>query len=173
MALPRIVVIPLVAVSALIGCLEAPPASGGRDAGRTVVELPPDELTVDATDSTTDSAELSLDGDPETRWASSPDELPRYLVYRAASPYLIAGIKAEGGGWNPCAQAEVYVSSDGASWGDAIARYGADAMLPDGEAATFDGAVTGQYLKLVVIDGANPTYCYIAEFRLLVSLLNG
>jgi hypothetical protein len=132
-------------------------------------ELPADVHAVHDTDSTTASSQLSLDDRRDTRWTSFPDDLPRYITYRLDRSYIVAGMRVDSGDWSHCGQSDIYLSTDGTSWGSPVVRYTTANLLPNGSATRFPSPRPARFVRIVANardDGGS--YCYIAEFRALV-----
>jgi len=139
-------------------CLSAGPTELGAGA-----------LSVYETDSTTGSADFSLDDDRDSRWTSDPDVLPRFIVYRLDRSYYVTGVMVDSGAWSHCGQSDVLLSTDGVTWGSPIARYTMADPLPNGSPALFGSARAAEFIKIEVnarTDGGR--YCYIAEIRAIV-----
>jgi hypothetical protein len=114
-----------------------------------------------------------LDGDTETiwhtQWEPQPKPYPHELVIRFAQRVTMSGFKllprqdiANGQirSW------EMYVSDDGQTWGEAVAK----GRFPEGQdvhEVHFNAPVTGQFLRFVGIDGQRDPFCAVAELEVL------
>ncbi len=125
------------------------------------------------------AAENSFDGDPgtiwHTKWYGGPDPLPHEIQIDLGDNYIISGFRylprqdSENG---RIANYEFYVSSDGTSWGSAVATGTFDNSTAEQE-VTFD-VVTGRYVSLIAlteVDG-NP-WTTVAELNVLGSESSG
>ncbi len=139
---------------------------GGSCRSDSPVELAFGLLSIHDTDSTTATAEDSLDDNRNTRWRSSPDTLPLYLSYRLDQPYYVAGVRVDAGGWSHCGQSAVSLSMDGITWEPPIATYTGASPLVENVTELFGAVSLAEFVKIDVkarTDGGS--YCYIGEFR--------
>jgi len=99
---------------------------------------------------------LAIDDDPKTMWHSAwtpePAKLPHEIVIDLQQAVVISGLRVlprqDGNPNGRVAEFEVYVSQDGKSWGEAIARGTWDAR-PVERIIRFPHSITTQWIKFV------------------------
>ncbi|MGQ9761675.1 MAG: discoidin domain-containing protein [Thermogutta sp.] len=99
---------------------------------------------------------LAMDDDPNTMWHSAwtpkPARLPHQIVIDLQQPLAISGLRIlprqDGNPNGLVAEFEVYVSEDGKSWGDPIAR-GTWDPRPVERIIRFSRSITAQWIKFV------------------------
>jgi len=99
---------------------------------------------------------LAIDDDPKTMWHSAwtpePAKLPHEIVIDLQQAVVISGLRVlprqDGNPNGQVAEFEVYVSQDGKSWGEAIARGTWDARAVE-RIIRFPRSITTQWIKFV------------------------
>lgn len=134
-----------------------PPPAGSPyldRSGWTAVSMP-------ASKPGTDQISNMFDGDPATRWSSDTVQVPgMYFIVdmKAVKTFDTLAIKA--GGNDVAAGYEIYVSKDGVTWGDPVAK-GAD----QSQALTLSlGTQNARYIKMVQT-GSSLAWWSITEFK--------
>ncbi|MBN1489624.1 MAG: discoidin domain-containing protein [Phycisphaerae bacterium] len=122
------------------------------------------------------TAENAIDGRPETiwhtQWSPTHDSLPHELVIDLQTPQVLAGLTVlprQDMSNGRIARCEIYVSTDGQSWGQPIARE----TWPDTnkrQSVRFAPPVTARYIKLVAIEEVRgKSYTSLAEIDVLLA----
>lgn len=126
----------------------------------------------DSEESGVDDAVNAIDGDPNTMWHTawtSDLEMPHEIVIKADQSYRLTGLSylaRQSGDNGKIANYEIYVSSDGISWGDAV-KTGTFENSTDEQVVEFP-ETEGEYVKLVALTSHNGNpFASAAEINLL------
>jgi len=136
--------------------------------------LPEWKVTADSFQPGEGDPENAIDGDPwsmwHTSWSPEAPVHPHHLVVDFVRSLAFTGIRYTGRRWNQngrIADYEVFVSEDGKSWGEPVAR-GRFENRDGGQDVRFASPVTARFLKLVALSEVNgKPYASVAGLELI------